>query len=260
MMKTIQAIRYVTPLREGGSLPAVIEGDDGLLYAMKFHGAGQGQKALMAEIIAGELARAMGLLIPEQVFIELDEKLGPSEPDAEIQDLLNASVGLNLGMRFLSQSLPFNELIDPKPSPKLASEIVWFDAFVTNVDRTPRNVNLLLHENQLWLIDHGASLYFHHDWQNYMDRSHSNFPMIKDHVMLKFAADIDEADAVFKETIDKKLLEYILNIIPDEWLVKESPFKTPAEHRQAYLDYLLSRLNASENFVKEAKNARDALV
>ncbi|MBD3276009.1 MAG: aminotransferase class I and II [Candidatus Marinimicrobia bacterium] len=260
MLKTVQAMRYVTPLREGGSLPAVIEADDGEMYVMKFHGAGQGHKALIAEIIAGELARALGLLIPEQVFIHLDEKLGPSEPDAEIQDLLNASVGLNLGMRFLPNALPFNELIDPKPSPKLASEIVWFDAFVTNVDRTPRNVNMLLHQNQLWLIDHGASLYFHHDWQNYMDRSLSKFPLIKDHVMLKFATQLAEADSVFTSMITQSLVDKILAIIPDSWLTRESPFSNPVVHREAYSEFLLSRINSSETFVNEAENARDALL
>ena len=260
MLKTVKAMRYVTPLREGGSLPAVIEADDGQMYVMKFHGAGQGHKALIAEIIAGELARALDLLIPEQVFVHLDEKLGPSEPDAEIQDLLNASVGLNLGMRFLPNALPFNELIDQKPSPKLASEIVWFDAFVTNVDRTPRNVNMLLHEEQLWLIDHGASLYFHHDWQNHMDRSLSTFPLIKDHVMLEFATQIRVADSVFKKTINQPLLEKIVALIPDNWLIRESPFSNAAEHRQAYSDYLSSRINASENFVNEAESARDALL
>lgn len=260
MLKTVEVMRYVTPLREGGSLPAVIEADDGELYVMKFHSAGQGHKALIAEIIAGELARALGLLIPEQVLIHLDKKLGPSEPDAEIQDLLNASIGLNLGMRFLPNALPFNELIDPKPTPKLASEIVWFDAFVTNVDRTPRNVNMLLHENQLWLIDHGASLYFHHDWQNYLDRSLSKFPLIKDHVMLKFATQLREADSVFKKCMNQSLFENILTLVPNEWLIRESPFADPSEHRKAYLEFLSSRLTVSENFVKEAENARAALL
>ena len=175
-MRTVRAIRYVTPLREGGSLPAVVEADDGQQYVMKFVGAGQGAKALIAEVIAGQIALTLDLPMPELVFIEMDAELGRSEPDPEIQDLLNASVGLNLGMRYLPGALAYNPMLPSALSPTLASRIVWFDAYITNVDRTSRNVNMLLWEDQLWLIDHGASLYFHHSWAGYLDRSGSAFP------------------------------------------------------------------------------------
>src|SRR5450756_566169 len=181
MIKTVNAIRYVTPLREGGSLPAIVETDDGQMYVMKFVGAGQGPKALIAELVAGEIGRALGLRVPELALINLDPELGPSEPDPEIFDLLRLSVGLNLGMRFLPKAFAYNPILPPPLDTALASAIVWFDAYVTNVDRTIRNVNILVWEKELWLIDHGASLYFHHDWRDdYLERSRTPFPLIKD--------------------------------------------------------------------------------
>jgi len=185
-LRTVRATRYVTPLREGGSLPAIVEADDDGLYVMKFRGAGQGAKALVAELIAGELARALGLPVPEIVFIELDPELARTEPDPEIQDLIRASAGLNLALDYLPGSITFDPLVD-KPERELASSVVWFDAYTTNVDRTPRNTNLLVWHRQLWLIDHGAALYFHHDWLNYLQRSRSPFKQIKEHVLLPFA-------------------------------------------------------------------------
>ncbi|HEX7588398.1 MAG TPA: HipA family kinase, partial [Anaerolineae bacterium] len=186
MIKTVNAIRYVTPLREGGSMPAIVEADDGQMYVMKFVGAGQGRKALIAELVAGEIGRVLGLSVPELALIELDPELGPSEPDPEIFDLLRASVGLNFGMRFLPEAFAYNPPHEPPPDPDIASAIVWFDAYVTNVDRTPRNVNILLWQNALWLIDHGAALYFHHDWKpDYIERSKTAFPLIKDHALLR---------------------------------------------------------------------------
>lgn len=260
MIKTVNATRYVTPLREGSSLPAVIEADDGQLYVMKFRGAGQGPKALIAELIAGEIARTLDLSVPELVFISLDEKLPPSEPDPEIQDLLNASVGLNLGMRFLPNALAFNMLLEPEPSARLASSIVWFDAFVTNVDRTPRNVNLLLWEEQLWLIDHGAALYFHHDWNNYKERSRSPFPMIKDHTLLPFAAELEAVNDLYSSSLNESILSEIVDLVPKSWLDEDPPFPDPQEHQQAYIHFLSNRLESAEIFVQEAKDARTALV
>jgi hypothetical protein len=183
LIQTLTATRYVTPLREGGSLPAIVQVDGGEqeLYVMKFVGAGQGVKALVAEIIAGEIGRALGLPVPELALIRLDPALAPSEPNEEISDLLRASVGLNLGLRFLPQAFDYNSLLQPPLDPDLASAIVWFDAYVTNVDRMARNTNILVRQKELWLIDHGAALYFHHDWRNYLERSQTPFPPIKDH-------------------------------------------------------------------------------
>lgn len=260
MIKTVAAVRYVTPLREGGSLPAIVEADDGQLYVMKFVGAGQGPKALIAELVAGELARALQLPVPEIVLLELDPQLGRSEPDPEIQDLLRASAGrLNLGLRYLPNALDFNLLLKPPPDPELASAIVWFDAFVTNVDRTPRNVNLLLWDDKLWLIDHGASLYFHHSWDDYLARSKSPFALIKDHTLLSFAGKLNEADATLRPRLTEPLLRQVIEQIPGEWLDDEQAFATQANHRRAYVNYLLSRLETTA-FVEEAINARAKLV
>lgn len=260
MIKTVSAIQYITPLREGGSLPAIVEADDGQLYVMKFVGAGQGPKALIAELVVGEIGRAMGLRVPEIVFIELDQALGPSEPNAEIRDLLQASIGLNLGLRYLPNAFAFNQLLQPSPSPDLASAIVWFDAYVTNVDRTPRNVNLLIWQEELWLIDHGAALYFHHDWHNYLERSRSPFPLIKDHTLLPFASTLPEADAILRSRLTSEAINHIINLIPATWLDGEPYFANHAEHRQAYAAYLLRRLEASSIFVEEARHARTKFV
>lgn len=256
MVKTVSAIRYLTPLREGGSLPAIIEADDGELYVVKFVGAGQGPKALIAELVAGEIGRVLGLQIPEIAIIDIDPELGLSEPDPEIYDLLRFSVGLNLGLRYLPNALEYNALMRPAPNPDLASDIVWFDAYVTNVDRTPRNTNILVWQRGLWLIDHGACLYFHHDWRDYMARSRSPFPAIKEHTLLPFASGLAEADARLKSRLTPQVLRDILNLVPDRWLAKDSVFATAGERRDAYLAYLLSRLEASPLFVQEAQHAR----
>ena len=260
MIRTITSTRYVTPLREGGSLPAVVEADDGELYVMKFRGAGQGTKALIAELVAGEIARALNLPVPEIVFMELNGRMGRSEPDPEIQDLLQASEGLNLGLRYLPSAFAYNQLLRPSPNPDLASDVVWFDAYVTNVDRTPRNVNLLMWRNRMWLIDHGAALYFHHDWANYLDKSHSPFALIHQHALLQHAGALDEADRRARQRLSDERLASIVDMIPGSWLGDEPIFATCQEHRQAYLDYLLRRLEASSVFVGEAKNARSQLV
>ncbi|MET0243830.1 MAG: HipA family kinase, partial [Flavitalea sp.] len=192
-LRTVQVTRYVTPLREGGSLPAITEADDGFMYVLKFRGAGQGSRALIADLIGGELARTLGFRIPELVFAELDAAFGRTEPDEEIQDLLKASTGLNLGLHFLSGSISFDPVIN-KPDPALASKIVWFDAFLMNVDRTPRNTNMLMWNKELWLIDHGAALYFHHTWTNWQEQSEKPFVQIRDHVLLPFASQLEKAD------------------------------------------------------------------
>ncbi|GER88217.1 hypothetical protein KDW_23790 [Dictyobacter vulcani] len=260
MLRTITATRYVTPLREGGSLPAIVEADDDGLYVLKFRGAGQGLKALIAELVAGEIARTLGLPVPEIVFIELDPVLGRSEPDFEIQELLKASSGLNLALDFLPGALTFDALDVRELDPLLASSILWFDAFVTNVDRTPRNTNMLWWHQRLMLIDHGASLYFHHVNADYMARSRLPFTPIKSHVLLPVASMLPEADQRSRTRLTGEDLTMIINTIPESWLEQDTTFATPALHRQAYLDYLLDRLAHSSIFVEEALRARDQLI
>jgi hypothetical protein len=260
MLQTLHAIRYVTPLREGGSLPAIVEASDGELYVMKFVGAGHGHKALTAELIAGEIARAVSLNVPEIVLLELDETLGRSEGDQEIQALLKASVGLNLGLRYLPKAFAFDPLLRPPPHALVASSIVWFDAYVLNVDRTPRNTNILLWQKNLWLIDHGSALYFHHDWKDYLERARSPFPLIKDHVLLPFASELDHANETNRAWLSPDTLREIVNQVPDAWLDDDKLFANHEEQRTAYVEFLTRRLEASLIFVEEAKNARDARV
>ena len=257
-MRTVNATRYVTPLREGGSLPAIIEADDQGMYVLKFRGAGQGAKALIAELVAGEIARALGLPIPEIVFVQLDDTLARTEPDPEIQELIKASAGLNLALDYLPGSVTFDPLAE-KPDGELASSIVWFDAFVTNVDRTPRNTNLLVWHRKLWLIDHGAALYFHHDWENFLDRATKSFPLIKDHVLLPYADRIDSVDVTLSERLTLPVLQNIVARIPDSWL-GDAPFPSADAHRQAYLDYLQRRIGSPRAFVEEAIRARSKIL
>jgi hypothetical protein len=245
----------VTPLREGGSLPAIIEADDDGLYALKFRGAGQGPKALIAELVAGEIARAAGLPIPEIVFVELDPELARAEPDPEIQDLIRASAGLNLALDYLPGSVMFDPVAE-RPDADLASSIVWFDAYVTNVDRTPRNTNMLMWHRRLWLIDHGAALYFHHRWDNYLERSRDPFPLIKNHVLLRFAGSLREADAKMTERITPEAIDRIVKLIPEAWLAGDSSFGGVGEMKEAYIEYLLNRMAASQVFLEEAIHAR----
>ncbi|GAC1391754.1 MAG: hypothetical protein NVSMB38_13150 [Ktedonobacteraceae bacterium] len=260
MLRTLTATRYVTPLREGGSLPAIVEAEDDGLYVLKFHGAGQGPKSLIAELVAGEIARALGLTVPEIVFMELDAALGRNEPDYEIYNLIKASVGLNLALDYLPGSLTFDALDARLLDPLLASSIVWFDAYISNVDRTPRNTNMLFWHKLLYLIDHGASLYFHHTGVNYLERSRSPFTQIKDHVLLPVATQLVEADTFLKGRLTPSLLENIIAAIPDEWLGDDPLFATKEEHRAAYVAYLRDRLAASQVFVEEALHARASLV
>ncbi|MEN3336188.1 MAG: hypothetical protein V7641_5553 [Blastocatellia bacterium] len=254
-LKTVTATRYVTPLREGGSLPAIIEADDDGMYVLKFSGAGQGRKALIAELVAGELARAAGLLVPEIVFVELDPELARTEPDPEIQHLIRASAGLNLALDYLPGSVMFDPVAE-KPDADLASSIVWFDAYVTNVDRTPRNTNMLMWHRRLYLIDHGAALYFHHTWSNYRERSRDPFTLIKDHVLLRLAGSLHEVDSRMSGRITPEIIDSIVRLIPDAWLVGDSPFDGSGQHRDAYIEYLLKRLEAPHAFVEEAIRAR----
>jgi len=254
-MRTVNTTRYVTPLREGGSLPAIIEADDDGMYVLKFRGAGQGTKALIAELIAGELARASGLLVPELVFVNLDPEIAKTEPDPEIQDLIRASGGLNLGLDYLPGSVMFDPVAE-KPDAELASRIVWFDAYVTNLDRTPRNANMLMWHRRLWLIDHGAALYFHHAWKDMDQRSKDPFPLIREHILLPFADALDAADKAMTAVISEAVIKGVVDLVPDDWMKDNSPFSTTAETRQAYVEYLTRRLEAPRNFVEEAIRAR----
>jgi hypothetical protein len=255
--RTVNVIRYVTPLREGGSLPAIVEADDGFLYVLKFRGAGQGKKALIAEWIGGEIARAMGLKVPEIVFAMLDEAFGRMEGDEEIQDLLKASTGLNLGIHYLSGAITFDPLVT-QVSDELASQIVWLDSLLMNVDRTSRNPNMLWWKKELWLIDHGAALYFHHNWQS-LENASKPFPAVKNHVLLPRATDLDGVDARSRQLLTVERIREIVSLVPDEWL-DEPEFANAEIHRKAYVDFLLSRITHSQTFVNEASHARASLV
>jgi hypothetical protein len=225
------------------------------MYVLKFRGAGQGPKALAAELLAGELARAAGLPVPEIVLVELDPDLARTEPDPEIQSLIRASAGVNLALDYLPGSVAFDPVTET-PSPELASAIVWFDAFVTNVDRTVRNTNLLMWHRRLWLIDHGAALYFHHAWNDdYVAHSRTAFPMIKDHVLLPFAAKLEEADRLMTERITPEVIEAVVGLLPDAWMADDAPGSAP-RNPQVYADYLSSRLESRQAFLEEAAVAR----
>jgi hypothetical protein len=256
-LRTVVVTRYVTPLREGGSLPALVEADDNFLYVLKFRGAGQGTKALIAELIVGELARALGLRIPELVFCELDEAFGRTEPDEEIQDLLRASTGLNLGLHYLSGASTFDPLVNTIDA-ELASRVVWLDSLTLNVDRTARNTNLLMWHKELWLIDHGAALYVHHTGQGWEQTTRRPFAQIKDHVLLPQATELVAADAAARVVLTPERLQAIIDLVPESWLTE--PDQSPAEQREAYVQFLSARLAASELFVEEAQHARQALI
>ncbi len=257
-IRTVNVIRYVTPLREGGSMPAIAEADDGFLYVLKFRGAGQGHKALIAEVIGGELARAVGLKVPELVFAYLDEAFGRTEPDEEIQDLLKASVGLNLALHYLSGAITYDPTVS-KIDPYLASKIVWLDCLLTNMDRTARNTNMLFWHKELWLIDHGASLYFHHSWQNWEEQAVRPFVLVKDHVLLPQATALETVDAELSKLLTPQLIASILNLIPDEWL-NEDLFTSSQQQRDSYAKFLNNRIANSSIFVKEAQNARETII
>lgn len=258
-LRTVNVTRYITPLREGGSLPAIAEADDDFLYVLKFRGAGQGMKALIAELVGGEIARALGLRVPEIVFANLDAAFGRSEPDEEIQDLLKASVGLNLALHYLSRAITFDPVVTAIDA-KLASQVVWLDCLITNVDRTARNTNMLIWNKKLWLIDHGASLYFHHSLQNVEEQSQRPFVHVKDHVLLPLAAELDTVDAEYCSILSTERIRSIVSLIPDDWLLEESSSQSVQEKRQVYVQFLETRIVNSEIFVKQAKYAREALI
>ncbi|HLZ97019.1 MAG TPA: HipA family kinase [Steroidobacteraceae bacterium] len=255
--RTVTASRYVTSLREGGSLPAIVEADDDGLYVLKFRGAGQGIKALIAELVAGELGRIAGLPVPEIVFIELPVDLARTEPDPEVQELIRSSGGLNLALDYLPGSVTFDPLVY-SPDEHLASAIVWFDAFICNVDRTVRNTNMLMWHRRLWLIDHGAALYFHHAWGRHDDHAASPFKLIKDHVLLRFAGALRDIDSQMRSVLSGECLESIVGLIPDEWLPDDPGFDGKRAQREAYLNFFERRLRTSEVFVGEAIRARAA--
>lgn len=256
-LRTVNVTRYITPLREGGSMPAIVEADDGFLYALKFSGAGQGTKALIAEIIGGEIARLLGLKVPELVFAYLDEAFGRTEPDEEIQDLLKASVGRNLALHYLSGSITFDPVLG-NIDELTASKIVWLDCLIMNMDRTARNTNMLMWNKELWLIDHGASMYFHHTWQNPQEQALKPFTLVKDHVLLPVANKLEEADRFCRGILTAGQLRSVVSLIPDEWL--SGVFETPEAHRQAYVDFLVTRSINSHLFLTEAQHAKQARI
>lgn len=258
-IRTVNVTRYLTPLREGGSLPAIVEADDDGMYVLKFRGAGQGVKALIAELICGEIARLLGLRMPEIVFAELDPILSRTEPDPEIQDLLRASSGLNLALDYLPGSITFDPLVETIDA-KLASQIIWFDCLITNVDRTPRNPNLLIWHKNLWLIDHGAALYFHHAWRNWEEQARKPFVQVKDHILLPQASELTAVDAEFRAILTDEKIEAIIALIPESWLEDKLDAESPDGKRRIYTDFLKSRRDASEIFVEEALRARKTLV
>ena len=257
---SVAATRYVTPLREGGSLPAIVEADNLGLYVLKFRGAGQGVLALVAELVAGELGRALGLKVPELAFVTVDDALGRNEPDPEIRDLLRSSVGLNLGIDYLPGSVMFDAAAGDRTDAELASRAVWFDAFITNVDRTAYNPNLLCWHKSLYLIDHGAALYFHHNWPSREQAAATPFPAIGKHVLLPWAADIEAADRALRPLLNESIIADIVALIPDVWLEHAAEGVTPAQMRAGYIDYFLRRLAAAPIFVQEAVRARAQLV
>ncbi|MBT30391.1 MAG: aminotransferase class I and II [Thalassobius sp.] len=254
-IRTVNVIRYIQPLREGGSLPAIVKADDSFPYVIKFRGAGQGKKALIAELIGGELARAIGLKVPELVFMHLDDSFSKTEPDEEIQDLLKFSVGLNLGLHFLSGAITFDPLVSEVDG-LTASKVVLLDSLITNIDRTVKNTNMLMWRNELWLIDHGASLYFHHNWSNWESHLTRTFPNVKDHVLLKKADSLQEAKKEIQAAVTEDKIREIISIIPEEWLEDKSQELQPDEKRAAYIEFLVAKMSNIEKLAKEASDAR----
>jgi hypothetical protein len=255
-MRRVMATRYVTPFREGGSLPGLVEADDDGLYVVKFRGAGQGPRALVAEWLAGEIARALGLPVPELVAIEVDGGLGDAEPDGEIQDLVHASAGSNLGVDFLPGALTFNQAAADTVDPRFAADVVWLDAFVTNPDRSVANPNLLVWHGRTWCIDHGAALYVHHTWRDPDAHAVRPFERIRDHVLLPYAASIEEASERLAPVLGEGLFGSLVHAIPEAWLPQDRVAGDAAAQRTAYIRYLTTRLAARDTFTQEAERAR----
>ncbi len=253
-IRTVTVVRYILPLREGGSLPALADADDDFKYVLKFRGAGHGVKMLISELLGGEIAEALQLPIPEIVFVNLDADFGRTEADEEIQDLLKFSEGLNLGLHYLSGAIAYDPSV--KIDPLLASKIVWLDAFITNIDRTFKNTNLLMWHKELWAIDNGASFYFHHSWQNFDTAAKTPFKYIKDHVLLPQASMLDEADLFAHNILNDQVFRDIVNMIPLEWLQWNDAEESPDEIREIYFNFMKTRLLNSSIFLNEAKNAR----
>lgn len=251
--------RYVVPLREGGSLPALAEAGDGYAYVVKFRGAGHGAKALISEFIGSYLAAAAGFRVPQLALVDVSEDFGRTEGDEEIQDLLQASRGLNLGLAFLPGAFTWDVAVNTV-STREASAIVWLDAFLTNIDRTARNTNMLLWRGNLWLIDHGASLYFHHNWTGWEQAALSPFPYVKDHALLPLASRLREADAMLRAIVTPDMIARAVAEIPGEWLAQAEPDISPGEQRRVYREFLTRRLENSEIFVNHAINARKLIV
>jgi hypothetical protein len=260
MLRVVNATRYVVPLREGGSLPAIVEADDLGLYVVKFRGAGQGILALIAELLAGEIGRALGLRVPEIVFMELDAALGRNEPDYEIRQLLKASTGLNLALDYLPGSTMFDPAARDTAPADEASMIVWFDAFVQNIDRTPRNANLLVWHRKLYPIDHGAALFFHHDWPTMENKIAAPFGEIRSHILLPWAKQIGEAANIAHEHLTEPVLGGIVNLVPDAWLDAIPGGISANQRRAGYLEFFARRLKASAAFEEEAIGAHNRLV
>ena len=260
MLRTVTVTRYVEPLREGGSVPAIVEADDDGTYVLKFRGAAQGARALVAELVAGEIGRALGLPVPEIVFARLDVDLGRAERDPEIQTSILASGGVNLALDFLPGALAFDPLAGDEIDPALASRVVWFDAFVTNMDRTLRNPNLLRWHKRLWLIDHGAALYFHHNWSTALQRARAPFAPVREHVLLPYATQLAQVDGALAARLSPTYLRTLLDEVPDAWLAPVPELPTPGLQRAAYLSYFSERLGAPRGFVEEAIHARGAHV
>ena len=258
-LRTVNVIRYITPLREGGSLPALAEADDDFKYVLKFRGAGHGVKALIAEFLGGQIAKFLGLPVPELVFCELDEAFGRTEADEEIQDLLKFSQGLNLGLHYLSGAITYDAAANECET-LLASKIVWLDAFITNVDRTFKNTNLLIWKKELWLIDHGASFYFHHSWTNWEKTATTPFALIKDHVLLPKASKLEETHQEFTKLLNDSFLKEIVNQIPEDWLQWDDQSITSEEIKAIYFQFLSLRLQNAEVFLKQAQDARKTLI
>jgi hypothetical protein len=236
-------------------MPAIVESDDGFLYVLKFKGAGQGTRALIAELVGGEIARTLGFRVPEIVFANLDEVFGRMEGDEEIQDLLKSSVGNNLALHYLSGAITFDSTIH-KADAALASGIVLLDSLLLNVDRTARNTNMLWWHHELWLIDHGAALYFHHSWQNWEEKASLPFAQVKDHVLLPYATELDKVSSTFSSLLTPTEIDRIVALIPDEWLLAGSPFPSAAEHKAAYSRFLQLRVAHLQTLVKDAQHAR----
>lgn len=253
-LRTVTVMRYILPLREGGSLPALAEADDDFKYVLKFRGAGHGVKMLISELLGGKIAEKLGLQIPELVFANLDVDFGRTEADEEIQDLLKFSEGLNLGLHFLSGAIAYDSSV--KIDELLASKIVWLDAFITNIDRTFKNTNLLMWHKELWIIDNGASFYFHHSWQNFDAAAKTPFKYVKDHVLLSQAMLLNEADKFAQEHLNDEFFRSLVNLIPEDWLQWNDADENPEEIRETYFQFLKTRLANSEIFLKEAQNAR----